>query len=59
MATIDLVAEWSRLGVDGTGDWRLDEDANADFGLCTTYPRALAVPKQATTAQMAAVLDAE
>ena len=53
--SLDLRAEYSRLGVGGSADWKIDDTSNAEFELCTTYPRALAVPTSATNEHMASV----
>ena len=53
----DLPAEYARLGVpvsdaqqtgSGSTDWRLETTLNADYTLCSTYPRCLAVPASAS-----------
>jgi len=57
----DLEAEFKRLGVDTETmgviesgevhqrpDWRLDKTLNADYALCSTYPRMLVVPAEST-----------
>ena len=56
--TFDLPTEYARLGVpatdtqqqtaSGSTDWRLETTLNADYTLCATYPRCLAVPASAS-----------
>ena len=61
ISSADLEAEFERLGVDTktTGaiesgavhqrpNWRLDKTLNADYALCSTYPRMLVVPMDST-----------